>query len=123
MAGMYVESLKGIALYARARVYAMVLLAVWVKLEFRLIIKFWCFKQTISWSTSHSADLRLSVDIWLEMVVSKQSALYGEATVSVRLFGYEFSPSLKVGNDSDHLQVARKELASLLTNQSLSIQS
>lgn len=115
LAGMYVKELGGLALYQRVRAYAAVSLAVWVTIAFRLVIRIWRFRKTISWEASHSTSLRLSVDLWLEVLVARNSVLYGHARVNVRLFGYEFSPSFQVGERRDALITADRQLTPLLS--------
>lgn len=117
MAGMYTTEL-GLALYQNVRAYASVSIAVSVRIEFRLVIKFWRFKKTISWSQSHSTSLKLSVDLWLEILVGKTPAFYGQVRVNVRLFGYDFSPTLQVGRPDKRLDYARKTLLPLLNPRS-----
>lgn len=113
MAGMVLPEL-GLALYQQARVYVALELTVWAQIEFRLVIRFWRFRKTLSWSTSHSASLRLSVDLWLKVLVAREPELYGRAAVDVHLFGYRFSPTLQLGRETDRLKTAQTRLGSLL---------
>lgn len=113
-AGMMLSDL-GMAFYARARVYVSVLMKYYLTVAFRIVLRFWRFKKTISWSRSYANELRLSLDLSLEMVVSSRPALHGDARVAVRLFGYEFAPTLKVGSRNSDLDSARDQLQGLLT--------
>lgn len=114
MAGMYLSEKEGLALYQKVKVYVSFSLSVYIRVEFRLVLKFWQFEKTISWSQSHSASLTLSVDLWLEILVAKDPALYGHAKVNVSLFGYDFSPTLQIG-ENQGFDTARKKLAPILS--------
>jgi hypothetical protein len=118
LAGMYLPAISSPALYARVRVYVQIELTARLTIGFRLVIKIWRFRKTISWSKSFSATLQLSVDMRIELVLSTEPAFHGVARVEVRLFGYSFSPQITLGHANRHLQVARDSIANLLTSTS-----
>jgi hypothetical protein len=98
LAGGVVKDL-GVVLYGQVKVYVSVELAAWVKISFSITIRIWKFKKTISWSMHKEASFKLAIDLLLELALTKKnSALHGLATVNIRLFGYDFNPSLEIGD-------------------------